>query len=162
MRTEYVIYKPTTTHTHSTLCKPTGRFQVWGVGGCFKIECELQDHKELLFCIICRHELLGESITNSLDCPLLTSTTTLQVLPTSFITCSASIIHECGPSCNFTTTLQTVSREREHLDVSQLTYVHDYSITTFCLNVYTNVLITSLYIHYVNSSYISSKYYHLG
>ena len=104
--------------------------------GCFKSECELPDYKESSFCIIRKlelMELLDESITNSWDCPLLTSTTTLQVLPTSFITCSASIIHECGQSCNFTTTIQTVSREREHLDMSQLTYVHDYSITTFCM-----------------------------
>ena len=99
----------------------------------FKSECELPGYKESSFYIIRKlelMELLGERITNSWDCPLLT----LQVLPTSFITGSASIINECGPSCNFTTTLQTVSRER--LDMSQLTYVHDYSITTFCLNVY--------------------------
>ena len=138
-RTEYVIHIPTTTHTHSIkhYANQQVDFKYGELVGCFK--SELPDYKESSFCIIRRlelMELLGESITNSLECPLLTSTTTLQVLPTSFITCSASILHECGPSCNFTTTIQTVPREREHLEVSQLTYVHDYTITTFCLNVY--------------------------
>ena len=45
---------------------------------------ERPDYKESSFCIIRRlelMELLGESVTNSLECPLLTSTTTLQILP---------------------------------------------------------------------------------
>ena len=56
--------------------------------GCFKSECELPDYRELSFCIIRRLDLMelsGESTTNVLECPLLTSTTTLEVLPTSFI-----------------------------------------------------------------------------
>ena len=80
---------------------------------------------------------IEEQVFNDTECPLLTLTNSLyNIIPTSHIVSSVSIMHECNPSCTFENAYTSIPRERETLHTSKLIYTHDYSNKLFCLNVY--------------------------
>ena len=85
---------------------------------------------------IVEEKAMDQPILNEFDCPLLSLSTTFHVIPSSSTVTSVSIIHQCSQACTFAQSSTPVTREREVLISSQLTYTHDYSNTLFCLNMY--------------------------
>lgn len=81
-------------------------------------------------------EISGESLTNSFDCPLLTLTSSLCLLRTTFIHSAISIVHECTEQCVFVQVESCRMVEREAVKNSSLVFQHDYDSLLYCLNVY--------------------------
>lgn len=73
--------------------------------------------------------------TRELDCPLLTLTDLIYLIPSAFIINAVSFIHECDNLCTFHAS--SVSKTVEHEQVTQeLAYKHNYSNRLYCHNVY--------------------------
>ena len=91
------------------------------------------------YCILQELELqqvMGFIVHNEQDCPLLTLTKTLCVVPSSAVITHISVIHQCTSTCNITTQPFTIEREREQLSNEKLVHYHDFSNDMYCLNVF--------------------------
>ena len=101
--------------------------------------CVKEENTSGSFCIVGRLEIckLGNDIINNeFNCPLLELSHRCDVIESSCILDTVSIIHECGPSCR----VQSPARmcvEREKVTVTTVKRVdHDNKNTFYCFNVY--------------------------
>eukprot|EP00731_Ephydatia_muelleri_P004904 Em0002g1080a len=83
----------------------------------------------LTYCLIQLFEEMvgsfGEPILNDIDCPLLTLTKQLLLVPPSTLVCAVSICHQCSSSC----TLKEQSN-------GQLLFKHDWNNDMYAYNIY--------------------------
>ena len=88
---------------------------------CVKLEkdnsslCIVRELKE-------QHHSDGSVILNEFDCPILTLTTELFFIPSTFVYSSVSVPHVCTSNCSFTFDFTC--------------YNHDFSNLLFCYNIY--------------------------
>ena len=107
------------------------------------------DHGRLLGCFstmfgsrYCLVRLLEEITTdeatllNSFDCPLINLTNIIYCVPSTFVSHSVSIVHQCTDSCKISRRDTIYQVEQEQLKLPSLVYTHDWSNTMYCLNVY--------------------------
>ena len=90
----------------------------------------------LTYCILQELELqqvMGFTVHNEQDCPLLTLTKTLCVVPSSAVITHISVIHQCTSTCNITTQPFTIEREREQLSNEKLVHYQDFSNDNYVL-----------------------------
>ena len=86
----------------------------------------------------------GIPLINELDCPYIEQSDRYEVVPSTFILGSVSLIHTCGSSCTFTYNQKTTI-EREEVAVKHFrTVKHDYSnniyfINLYCMNYYSTI-----------------------
>ena len=81
---------------------------------------------------------LGNPITNDFECPLLTQTDTVLLVPPHWVQSSVSIIHQCTDTCIFTDSgiRRRIEREEVHVHRQNLLYKHDWSNNLYCLNIF--------------------------
>ena len=81
---------------------------------------------------------LGNPITNDFECPLLTLTDTVLLVPPHRVQTSVSIIHQCADTCTFTGAgiRHRIEREEVHVHCCNLLYKHDWSNNLYCLNIF--------------------------
>ena len=75
----------------------------------------------------------GQPLLNPFDCPLYNSSRTIFSVDSSAIVRPVSMVHECVSSCKLDF-VQNI--EREQMVTTQCIFRHDWSVTTFCYNVY--------------------------
>ena len=91
------------------------------------------------FCVVQLFEHLdsfGDQICNEYDCPLLTLTILFRCVPSTAISHSVSVVHECSRTCVFKHTDTTTIMERTHVQARKLKFVHDLSNNMYAFNVY--------------------------
>ena len=89
-----------------------------------------------LFCLVREMETMdmnGEPLTNESDCPLLSRV--VAVSPVA-VQAAVSIIHECNTSCVFNQCCTRWRVKREDIEVTKLTFQHDWTNSFYCLNIY--------------------------
>lgn len=89
------------------------------------------------FCLIRQFEKTG--VANEFECPLLILSSTIISVPVDDICSPASIVHECAPSCKIVdekTLKKTVERENIQQLCDNCSFVHDYSNSLYCFNVF--------------------------
>ena len=99
--------------------------------------CFWNEARAQAVCVVRRMDQLciqGTTIRSPYDCELLTMSNDTHAVHSTSILRATSIVHECSPSCNFMYTPHSVQQERENVTVNKLTFVHDYSNTTYSLN----------------------------
>ena len=103
------------------------------------LACVAQDRQ--WYCVIRPLEMmtaLGNPITNDFECPLLTLTDTVLLVPPHRVQTSVSIVHQCTDTCTFTDTgiRRRIEREEVHIRSCNLLYKHDWSNNLYCLNIF--------------------------
>ena len=77
------------------------------------------------------------SITNEYDCPILTISDSLILIPSIKVLRSVSILHLCNSDCIFLSDSScTRSIERQLVNVSSLSFKHNFSNDLYFLNIY--------------------------
>ena len=78
----------------------------------------------------------GEPCMNEFDCPLLTLTYDLCLIPVSCVSKTISIAHHCTQDCKFVGNVTSIQVEREPVTSSKLIFLHDLSNRTYCYNIF--------------------------
>ena len=91
------------------------------------------------FCVLQElqlHKIMGTVLHNDFDCPLLTLTTNIFIVPSHLILTYVSVIHQCTNTCTIVSQLTSLTQEREQVNQERLFLNHDLSNDLYCLNVY--------------------------
>ena len=78
----------------------------------------------------------GQPLLNPFDCPLYNLSRTIFSVDSSAIVRPVSMVHECGSSCKLDNAEFAQNIEREQMVTTQCIFRHDWTVTTFCYNVY--------------------------
>ena len=78
----------------------------------------------------------GTAIMNQFDCPVLNLTKSIITTESANIKRAVSFVHECSASCVYKEVTSVHNVEREEAVQKELILQHDYSNTSYCLNVY--------------------------
>jgi hypothetical protein len=77
-----------------------------------------------------------EQRKNDFECPLLSRSKILRVVPSTGIMRSISLVHECGTSCGLLEMRTNRTVERQGVTLNSKLLSHDWKNTTYCFNVY--------------------------
>ena len=94
---------------------------------------------EKCYCIVRHLEPLMVGTTpqlNQFDCPLLTLTNILRVLPSVNNFCSVSVVHQCSTTCILKEKAVDTRLERHRVTQNTFFLLHDWSNTVYCYNLF--------------------------
>ena len=70
------------------------------------------------------------------DCPLLTMVDFFCVIPSSSVCAAVSVVHKCTTTCSFVEKTASAVVEGCDTSVNRLVFVHDWTNTVYCNNIY--------------------------
>ena len=88
------------------------------------------------YCLVRLSEAITTDEATVLTVHLSTLLTLFIVCPSTFVSHSVSIVHQCTDSCKISRRDTIYQVEQEQLELPSLVYTHDWSNTMYCLNVY--------------------------
>ena len=75
-------------------------------------------------------------ILDEFDCPLLTMVDFFCVIPSSSVCAAVSVVHKCTTTCSFVEKTASAVVEGCDTSVNRLVFVHDWTNTVYCNNMY--------------------------
>ena len=75
-------------------------------------------------------------ILDEFDCPLLTVVDFFYVIPSSSFCAAVSVVHKCTTTCSFVEKTASAVVEGCDTSVNRLVFVHDWTNTVYCNNIY--------------------------